>query len=223
MRAIAAGASLIGINNRDLQTFETDLARDGRTASARSRAASLVLSESGVRCARDMQPLYRRRGRGFLVGESLMRAADQAEFVGALRATVPAERRTRIKFCGSGRPPRSSLRSTPAPTPSASFSLRPTRRPARANARRSAPRSRRSFRRSPFRRRSPEPSLRSYAPTDFIAPILGGESPGVLRRRDLRAPLRQGVPLRRRMRAYASADRWPPSPIRNRRACSIRT
>jgi indole-3-glycerol phosphate synthase len=89
-RAIAAGATLLGINNRDLHTFETNLAV---TAELLPMVPSeiVVISESGVRSRADVQPLYAAGARGFLVGESLMRAADKAELIRALRgAEVPA-------------------------------------------------------------------------------------------------------------------------------------
>jgi len=89
-RAIAAGATLLGINNRDLHTFETNLAV---TAELLPLVPSdiVVISESGVRSRADVQPLYAAGARGFLVGESLMRAADKAELIRALRGTeVPA-------------------------------------------------------------------------------------------------------------------------------------
>jgi indole-3-glycerol phosphate synthase len=91
-RAIAAGAKLLGINNRDLRTFKTDLAV---TAELLPRVPSsiVVISESGVRSRDDVQPLYAAGARGFLVGESLMRAPNKAELVRALRGhatQVPA-------------------------------------------------------------------------------------------------------------------------------------
>jgi indole-3-glycerol phosphate synthase len=91
-RAIAAGAQLLGINNRDLRTFKTDLAV---TAELLPRVPSsvVVISESGVRSRDDVGPLYAAGARGFLVGESLMRAPNKAELVRALRGQsnqVPA-------------------------------------------------------------------------------------------------------------------------------------
>ncbi|HHY47320.1 MAG TPA: indole-3-glycerol phosphate synthase TrpC [Firmicutes bacterium] len=74
-RAEAAGARLIGINNRDLKTFRTDLDVTGRLAPLVPPGATLV-SESGIRQQSDMQRL---RGWGVhaaLVGEALMTAPD---------------------------------------------------------------------------------------------------------------------------------------------------
>jgi indole-3-glycerol phosphate synthase len=91
-RAIAAGATLLGINNRDLRTFKTDLAVTAELLPLVPSTA-LVISESGVRTREDVQPLYAAGARGFLVGESLMRAPNKAELVRALRGAsggVPA-------------------------------------------------------------------------------------------------------------------------------------
>lgn len=89
-RALAAGAVLIGINNRDLRTFETNLAVTARLLPLVPRGIT-VISESGVRSRTDVQPLHAAGARGFLIGESLMRAADRAELIRALRGReVPA-------------------------------------------------------------------------------------------------------------------------------------
>ena len=89
-RAIAAGATLLGINNRDLRTFETNLAVTAELLPL-VPANVVVISESGVRSRADVKPLFEAGARGFLVGESLMRAADKTEMIRALRgAEVPA-------------------------------------------------------------------------------------------------------------------------------------
>ena len=89
-RAVKAGATLLGINNRDLRTFETNLAV---TAELLPLVPSniTVISESGVRSREDVQPLYAAGARGFLIGESLMRTNDKAEMIRLLRGGgVPA-------------------------------------------------------------------------------------------------------------------------------------
>ena len=89
-RAIALGATILGINNRDLRTFETNLAV---TAELLPLVPSniVVISESGVRSRDDVQPLYAAGARGFLIGESLMRTNDKAEMIRVLRGGgVPA-------------------------------------------------------------------------------------------------------------------------------------
>lgn len=89
-RAIAAGATLLGINNRNLHTFETNLAVTAELLPL-VPPSIVAISESGVRTRADVQPLYAAGARGFLIGESLMRSADKAELIRALRGTeVPA-------------------------------------------------------------------------------------------------------------------------------------
>jgi indole-3-glycerol phosphate synthase len=88
-RAVAAGATLLGINNRDLRTFETNLAVTAELLPL-VPASIVVISESGVRSRDDVAPLFAAGARGFLIGESLMRASDKAELLRALRGGVPA-------------------------------------------------------------------------------------------------------------------------------------
>jgi indole-3-glycerol phosphate synthase len=83
-RAIAAGAVLLGINNRDLRTFKTDLSVTAELLPIVPSGVT-VISESGVRSHDDVGPLYAAGARGFLVGESLMRAPNKADLVRALR------------------------------------------------------------------------------------------------------------------------------------------
>jgi indole-3-glycerol phosphate synthase len=73
--ALASGVPLIGINNRDLRTFHTDLAVTERLA-PRASGRAVVVAESGIFCPADVQRLARSGARGYLVGESLMREAD---------------------------------------------------------------------------------------------------------------------------------------------------
>ena len=76
-RAAACGAKLIGVNNRDLRTFEVSLDTSLRLAQE-APADALLISESGLNNAADLQRLYEAGYRGFLIGETLMRAADPA-------------------------------------------------------------------------------------------------------------------------------------------------
>jgi len=74
-RAVALGAELIGINNRSLSTFVTDLGVSERLAPRVPREC-LIVSESGINTHADIVRLKRAGARAFLVGESLMRRAD---------------------------------------------------------------------------------------------------------------------------------------------------
>jgi indole-3-glycerol phosphate synthase len=87
-RAVAAGAQLIGINNRDLKTFKVDLGTTERLA-ARLRhfgpaAAPLLVGESGIHSRADVERLARCGVQAILVGESLMREANLPEKVAEL-------------------------------------------------------------------------------------------------------------------------------------------
>src|SRR5205823_9746949 len=69
--------SLLGINNRDLRTFKTDLGTTLRMAEL-VEDRSVLVSESGIDSADDVRKLQEAGVRAVLVGESLMRAGDIA-------------------------------------------------------------------------------------------------------------------------------------------------
>jgi len=84
-RAARLGASLIGVNNRNLRTFATDLAVTERLAPLAPEAALLV-AESGLAAPADLARMAHVGARSFLIGESLMRQADVAAATRALLA-----------------------------------------------------------------------------------------------------------------------------------------
>ena len=86
-RALRCGASLIGINNRDLRTFQTDLMTTTKLAPLMPSNITLV-AESGIRSVADVSAMATAGAQAVLIGETLVRAADLRETLGAL-ASVP--------------------------------------------------------------------------------------------------------------------------------------
>jgi indole-3-glycerol phosphate synthase len=82
-RALAAGASLVGVNQRDLATFAVDGARAERMA-ARIPAGVVAVAESGIGGADDAARLAAAGYQAILVGESVVTAPDRAAAVAAL-------------------------------------------------------------------------------------------------------------------------------------------
>ena len=74
-RAARLKSRLIGVNNRDLKTFRTDLAITERLAPL-APEGTLLVGESGIASHADCQRLARAGVRSLLVGESLMRQPD---------------------------------------------------------------------------------------------------------------------------------------------------
>ena len=74
-RAGKLGARLVGVNNRNLRTFETDLATTERLA-ALAPPGALLVTESGIGGPTDVRRLEACGAKAMLVGESLMRQAD---------------------------------------------------------------------------------------------------------------------------------------------------
>jgi indole-3-glycerol phosphate synthase len=74
-RALNAGAKIIGVNNRNLQTFQVSLETSERLIREASHDR-IMISESGLQNAQSLHRLYALGFRGFLIGEALMRASD---------------------------------------------------------------------------------------------------------------------------------------------------
>ena len=92
-RALALGAPLIGINNRDLRDLSVDLSTTERLACL--APGHILVSESGIATSDDVERLAPNVD-GFLIGSSLMRAADPAD---SARELIFG----RVKLCGLNR------------------------------------------------------------------------------------------------------------------------
>lgn len=81
--ALAAGARIIGVNNRNLKDFTVDT-ENSRRLRAMIPAGTLFVSESGVSGPEDVRKLAQDRVDAVLVGEALMRAADKRQMLAGL-------------------------------------------------------------------------------------------------------------------------------------------
>jgi indole-3-glycerol phosphate synthase len=88
-RALKLDGKLIGINNRDLRTFETTLATTEKLAPG-IPSDKIVVGESGLFAPDDLARLSRINVNTFLIGESLMRETDVAAATRAILQKAPA-------------------------------------------------------------------------------------------------------------------------------------
>jgi indole-3-glycerol phosphate synthase len=87
--ALGIGAEIVGVNQRDLHTFEVDRARAARVVRQVPRGV-VKIAESGVESAGDVAALARAGFDGVLVGEALLRRHDRRAAVAELLGrTVP--------------------------------------------------------------------------------------------------------------------------------------
>lgn len=95
-RAVAAGARVIGVNNRDLRTFEMDLDTTRRCAAAlraasHLRGAATLVSESGIFTPAHVAAVAGMGARAVLVGESIITSGDIAAQTRALSSVMIAD------------------------------------------------------------------------------------------------------------------------------------
>jgi len=82
-RAVAGGARIIGVNNRNLRDFNVDLAT-AESLGAKIPPSTIKVAESGIKTRGDVDRLRAAGFNAFLVGESLLRQNDRASAVKAL-------------------------------------------------------------------------------------------------------------------------------------------
>ncbi|WP_432353484.1 indole-3-glycerol phosphate synthase TrpC [Sporosarcina sp. A2] len=88
-RALEAGAQLIGVNNRDLKTFDVDLARTEELAELFPfESGRVLISESGIGSTEDAQRVAKAGASAVLVGETLMRSNTPGEAVESLQVKL---------------------------------------------------------------------------------------------------------------------------------------
>ena len=88
--AVEAGARLIGVNNRDLTTFNVDL-KTSLDLARLTPADAVLVSESGIHTGHDIYRLKQAGYSAFLVGEHFMRAADPGDALKELIASAESE------------------------------------------------------------------------------------------------------------------------------------
>ncbi|WP_373501134.1 indole-3-glycerol phosphate synthase TrpC [Desulfococcus sp.] len=82
--AVQAEAALIGINNRNLRTFDTDVGRASRMAGL-FQPPRVAVAESGIQSRSDIEALAAAGIFNFLIGESIVRSEDPSRFIRSLK------------------------------------------------------------------------------------------------------------------------------------------
>ena len=85
--ALAAGARMVGVNNRNLKDFTVDIHNSTRLRELVPRNV-LFVAESGIKTAEDIAELVSSGVNGVLIGETLMRSPDKARMLDELRSRV---------------------------------------------------------------------------------------------------------------------------------------
>ena len=107
-KALQLGAKVIGVNNRNLTSFEVDLNTTSRLMDVVPKG-TIVCALSGISGPADVEAYKANGVRGILVGEALMRASDTSKFVAELLGepqltTKPKKADVLVKICGTRSP-----------------------------------------------------------------------------------------------------------------------
>lgn len=87
VRAVKAGAKIIGVNNRDLRTFQVDMNNSIRLRKL-APPDLVFVSESGIRTSGDIKQLYENQVDAVLIGETLMRSEDKKAMLESLSQDI---------------------------------------------------------------------------------------------------------------------------------------
>ncbi|MGN7476927.1 indole-3-glycerol phosphate synthase TrpC [Solibacillus silvestris] len=90
-RALTIGAKIVGVNNRNLKTFEVSLTTTAEIAQHLPSSAVAFISESGIWSPEDAQFVANAGAKGILVGESLMRSGNVKNSLKALQIDITAK------------------------------------------------------------------------------------------------------------------------------------
>ena len=102
-RALVLSPRVIGVNNRNLHTFDVDMSTTSQLAHAAIERGTLLAALSGITGRADVEAYEAQGVRAVLVGEALMRAADKRAFIAELQGRAPprdAEVPRLVKVCG---------------------------------------------------------------------------------------------------------------------------
>ncbi|UZJ51824.1 hypothetical protein CBS101457_001144 [Exobasidium rhododendri] len=104
-RALAVGAKVVGVNNRNLHDFNVDMSTTSRLADAAKEGGVILAALSGITNRADVEKYVKEGVGAVLVGEALMRAQDKKAFIHGLlgidQQTVPSfTPRPLVKICG---------------------------------------------------------------------------------------------------------------------------
>ncbi|RKQ33209.1 indole-3-glycerol phosphate synthase TrpC [Oceanobacillus halophilus] len=90
-RALKLRPEIIGINNRNLKTFEVDIATTEKLASMVTNPDTILISESGMKTQEDVIRARNAGAKAILVGETLMRSANLEETFHDLKVPLPTK------------------------------------------------------------------------------------------------------------------------------------
>jgi len=102
-RALALPAKVIGVNNRNLHSFDVDMGTTSRLAHMVRERGVILVALSGITGRADVEPYLAQGVQAVLVGEALMRARDKSAFVAELQGRVQPSHvppRGVVKVCG---------------------------------------------------------------------------------------------------------------------------